>query len=152
MKSTEYQRELYYNDGSENVDSSFYLTYYSVCPEYDTCAEYLNMCQDGVDDHLHGYFECTETEGNNGQVAYIAPHCTDDGFNVTLGVYGDEDCNEYIGNGVDIANFIGEDIDSEEDALKSWYNSGNGVMDVLQYSNSDNVCILCGMSVSDRFF
>eukprot|EP00579_Thalassiosira_antarctica_P023689 CAMPEP_0201985950 /NCGR_PEP_ID=MMETSP0904-20121228/88833_1 /ASSEMBLY_ACC=CAM_ASM_000553 /TAXON_ID=420261 /ORGANISM="Thalassiosira antarctica, Strain CCMP982" /LENGTH=58 /DNA_ID=CAMNT_0048539767 /DNA_START=103 /DNA_END=276 /DNA_ORIENTATION=+ len=57
-------------------------------------------------------------ESSNGQVAYIGPHCAEDGFSVTLGIYADENCDEYIGNGVDIANYIGEEIDVEEDALK----------------------------------
>ena len=86
-------------------------------------------------------------ESSNGQVAYIGPHCVDGGFNVTLGVYADEDCNEYIGDGVNIANFLGVEIDPEEDALKSWYNSANGYLDVLEYSNEDNVCIPCGKEV-----
>mmetsp|Transcript_14683 Transcript_14683/g.25875 ORF Transcript_14683/g.25875 Transcript_14683/m.25875 type:complete len:640 (-) Transcript_14683:208-2127(-) len=123
----------------DNVNANFY----KVCPEYDTCAEYSTMCKQEVDDHLTEYFECTKTESNNGQVAYIAPHCAKDGFSVTLGVYSDEYCNEYIGDGVDISNFIGEEIDVEEDALKTWYNSANGALDILEYSNDANVCIPC---------
>ena len=35
------------------------------------------------------------------------------------------------------------EIDVDEDALKPWYNSANGALEVLQYSNEDNVCIPC---------
>lgn len=117
--------------------------FYNVCPEYDTCAEYTNYCEKEMDAGYSQYFECTEVERNNGQVAYIGPHCASDGFTITLGVYADEYCNEYIGNSVGIANYIGEEMNIEDDALKSYYNSANGVFDMLTYSNEDDVCIPC---------
>ena len=54
-------------------------------------------------------------------------------------------------NGVDIANYIGEEIDVEEDALKPWYNSVNGALDILEYSNEENVCITCRKGVSASY-
>lgn len=95
------------------------------------------------------YFECTEVERNNGQVAYIGPHCAEDGFTITLGVFSDEYCNEYIGNGVNIANFLGEEWDYEEDELKGFYNSAHGAtLDQLKFINEENVCIPCNKKVS----
>ena len=123
--------------------------YYDVCPEYDTCAEYQIF--GGMDESYTEYFECTEIERNNGQVAYISPHCAENGFTVTLGLYADEYCNEYIGNGADISNYLGETWDVEEDALKMWYNSANGAMDILEFSNEEEVCIPCRKSVSYCF-
>ena len=164
FKNSEEHRDLR-NYDDDNVNANFY----KVCPEYDTCAEYFTMCeqqaaededddddddadqQQGVDDHLTEYFVCTEMENNNGQVVYVGPHCAEDGFTVTLGAFSDEYCNEYIGNGVDIANYIGEELDVEDDALKPWYNSANGALDILEYSNEENVCIPCRKGVSDSF-
>ena len=121
--------------------------YYGACPEYDTCAEYQNF--GGMDDSYSEYFECTEIERNNGQVAYIGLHCAEDGYTITLGVFSDEYCNEYIGNGVNIANFLGEDFDWEEDALKGFYNSAHGeALDQLEFINEENVCIPCSKGVS----
>ena len=125
--------------------------YYNACPEYDTCNAYKNTCGNDIDDHLTQYFECTEVQKNNGVVAYVGPHCAKDGFTVTLGVFSDEDCNVYIGNSVDIGNFIGEELDVEEDALKSWYNSANGPLDMLEFSNEDDVCIPCRNGVSNYY-
>jgi hypothetical protein len=123
--------------------------YYNVCPEYDTCTEYKNLCDNNsIDEHLTEYFTCTAVQKNNGVQAYVGPHCAKDGFTVTLGVFSDEYCNDYIGNSVDIANFIGEEIDIESDSLKSWYNSANGPLDMLTYSNEDDVCIPCRNGVS----
>ncbi|KAL7552786.1 hypothetical protein ACHAWF_016051, partial [Thalassiosira exigua] len=127
-----------------NVDGGNAQNYiYKVCPVYDTCSEYKYTCNQGVDDHLTEYFECTEVESANGRVAYAGPHCSQDGFAVTIGLYADQYCNEYIGNGANIAKFIGEEIDLEEDAIKPWYNSMNGALDILKYSNEDDVCIPC---------
>jgi len=118
--------------------------YYNVCPEYDTCSEYQNMCGNGMDDSYTEYFECTAVSGNNDRVAYVGPHCAEDGFTITLGIFSDEYCSEWIGNGVNIANFIGEEIDYEEDVLKGFYNSAHGAaLDQLKYINEDNVCIPC---------
>jgi hypothetical protein len=91
---------------------------YNTCPEYDTCRLYQNVCNGGVDDSLTQYFTCTEVQrnnnnGNNNNVAYIGPHCASDGVSVTLGVYADENCNEYIGKGVNIANFLGYELDAD---------------------------------------
>ena len=122
--------------------------YYNVCPEYDTCQEYSNMCNQGMDDSLTQYFECQEVEKANGQVAYVGPHCAEDGFTITLGVYSDEYCSDYIGNGAQIENFIGQEMNIDEDELKSYYNSANGVLDLLQFSNEDDVCIPCRKAVS----
>ncbi|KAL3812031.1 hypothetical protein ACHAXA_008937 [Cyclostephanos tholiformis] len=49
--------------------------------------------------------------------------CSQDGFTITLGVYSDENCYDYIGNGIDIASF---GIDVGDDALRSYYNSAMG--------------------------
>ena len=117
---------------------------YDACPEYDTCKYYKNV---EYTDEYSQWFGCTEVEKNNGQVAYVSPHCAEDGRTITLGVYSDEKCYTYIGAGVDVSNFIGEEL--EEDALKSYYNSAFGAtLDQLEYVNEDQVCITCKRQVS----
>jgi len=136
------------------------VTFYEACPEYDLCSEYQNVqayLEEGEDDDgddITQFFECTEVERNNGNVAYIGPHCAEDGFTVTLGVFADEDCFEYIGYGVDIRSFIDDDEVAEElanyaedDPLRSYYNSANGPsLDMLAWSNEWNVCIPCNQN------
>jgi len=87
---------------------------YHICPEYDTCRYYKDSCDHGVDDSLSRYFECVEVETSNGQEVWIGPHCASDGITITLGVYGDEYCNEFIGNGVNIANILGYVLEGDE--------------------------------------
>lgn len=119
----------------------------SYCPEYNTCKYYADLCNAGIDDTLEDYFECTQVErASNGQVAYIGPHCSQDGVTVTLGVYSDEYCNDYIGNGVDIKNFLGYEL--EEDALADYVKGSLTSLTIPEnlrdyYNPSDQLCIPC---------
>merc|ERR1719221_141735 len=54
------------------------VTFYEACPEYDLCSEYQNVMtylqeqeEEDDGDDLTKFFECTEVERNNGNVAYI---------------------------------------------------------------------------------
>lgn len=138
---------------------------YNTCPEYDTCRLYQNVCNSELDDSLTQYFECTEVQKNNNansNSAYIGPHCASDGFTITLGVYADENCNEYIGKGVNIANYLGYELDGTElgaivtgslidiipengvIAERERYSSLYDPEEMTEYySPVDNVCIPC---------
>jgi len=142
-------RKLEFEEFKRSEEHRNLANYYNVCPEYDTCAEYSKMCQQGMQDEFSDYFECTEVESSSGQTAYIGPHCSEDGFTLTIAVYADQYCNEYIGNGVEIANFVGFEIDEEEDLFHDYYNSAYGTtLSQLKYINEDNVCISCASAVS----
>eukprot|EP00804_Cyclotella_cryptica_P003347 CCRYP_012836-RA/>CCRYP_012836-RA protein AED:0.38 eAED:0.39 QI:0/1/0.66/1/1/1/3/44/673 len=135
------------------------INYYAVCPEYDTCKYYSNLCKAGIDDALEEYFECTQVERKNGRIAYIGPHCSEDGKSVTLGVYSDENCNEYIGKGTNINNILGFRLD--QNALAG-YVTGSLARDVIPddyyekywseelqayYNPQEQLCIPCATSM-----
>lgn len=84
---------------------------YDACPEYDTCHIYKNICEAGLDETFTQYFECTQIERGDGKIVYVAPHCASNGVNVTLGLYSDEYCSEYIGS--DTTNYLGYKIDAD---------------------------------------
>jgi len=133
---------------------------YAACPEYDICHSFSQICKTGLDDTLTEYFDCTQVQKSNGQTAYMGPHCSADGVTITLGVYSDEYCSEYIGNGVSAASFLGYELEGDE---LSPYVSGN-LMDVLPekdvlsymessanidaeyYRPADSLCIPCKAS------
>ncbi len=132
---------------------------YGACLEYDTCHIYSKICQAGLDDSLTQYFECTQVQKQNGQIAYVGPHCAADGITITLGIYSDEDCNNYIGNGLNIANFIGFALEGDElspyvtgslidiipeDAIKSQKSMYSTLYASTEnYTPVDNMCIPC---------
>ena len=114
------------------------------CLEVNTCRYYENI--EYVDDYSQ-WFECTAVEVSEGLEAYVGPHCGEDGSVITLGVYSDEDCSEYIGDGVDVSKFIGQNIQGDE--LKDYYNSAYGAsLTQLEFVNEDAVCIPCSTTVS----
>ncbi|KAL7462349.1 hypothetical protein ACHAXS_002730 [Conticribra weissflogii] len=112
----------------------------SVCPEYNACKIYEDVCGGDIDSDYAEYFECTEVENKYGQVAYIGPHCAEDGVTITLGLYSDQNCYEYIGKGTSMRNFLGEDL--AEDALSD-YVTGS-LESVVEYWNPmEQLCIPC---------
>lgn len=132
---------------------------YGTCPEYDTCKYYQKICGHDLDDSLTQYFECTEVERNNGMIAYIGPHCGQDGKTVTLGLYSDENCNEYIGNSFNINNFLGYTL---EDGALDGYVTGSLARDIIPddyfeqywsedlqayYNPQEQMCIPCAASL-----
>lgn len=118
---------------------------YNACPEYDICHSYAKTCATGLNNGMESYFECTKVQKQNGQTAYMGPHCSADGTSVTLGVYSDEYCSEYIGNGVSVSSFLGYELEGDE---FSPYMNGNLMdvlpeEDVLNYPAADSMCIPC---------
>ena len=137
MGGRELNEDITYEQWRQHYSSRELGDYYSVCPEYDLCVTYNNVCGHGLDDDLTEYFKCTEVQRNNGMVAYIGPHCAEDGYKITLGIYADEECNQYIGKGVNIQTFIGQQLD--EDPLSFYYN------------NEQQICIPCRAGVRPLF-
>ena len=136
------QRRLSFEEFKSTEEHRNLGGYYGVCPEYDTCAQYQKI---KFKDNWSSYFECTEVQKSNGQTAYVGPHCASDGFTITLGVYSDENCYDYIGDGISISSF---GLNVEDDALKSYYNSAMGAtFEQLKYVEEDTVCIPCNSEV-----
>jgi hypothetical protein len=135
------------------------INYYAACPEYDTCKYYKNLCKAGFDSSIEKYFTCTKVQRSNGRDAYIGPHCSDDGSTVTLGIYSDENCYEYIGNRVNVNNYLGFQLD--KNALEG-YVTGSLARDVIPddyfekywsdelqafYDPQEQLCIPCAASM-----
>lgn len=139
-----------WKDDIENLDGDFSWNVHRElggCPGINSCWSYKKVCNNGAESDFEDYFECTEVERNNGMTVYVGPHCASDGFTVNLGVYGDEYCNEYIGNGVDIQNVLGEKL--EENYLLEYV---SGTVDALnqmnEYFPEFGFCIPCKAQVS----
>lgn len=79
----------------------------------ETCGDYDDDYDENAEneDGMGGFSACTQIDDN----IYLGPHCNADGYTITLGVYADEYCDEYIGDQVNIYEVLGYDIDEEFD-------------------------------------
>eukprot|EP00985_Skeletonema_marinoi_P014731 scaffold7520_cov140-Skeletonema_marinoi.AAC.1 len=93
--------------------------------EWYSCSVYDKVCDVGFEGNYADFLECSEVQKSNGMVAYTQATCSEDGEAITLGLYSDESCSEDITSKVNIANWIGEEVD--EDTMAHYYkriNSG----------------------------
>ena len=121
--------------------------------EWYSCSVYGKVCSVGIEDNYSDFLECTEVQKNNGIVAYTQATCSEDGESITLGLYSDESCSDDITSKVNMANWIGEDV--EEDTMEHHYKRINsGLAELIEtYGGStsvdpESVCLPCGVEVS----
>jgi len=106
------------------------------CKYYNECVNYLDVCdpdaneddqnQDDGDDYYQEFeyeelFECTEV--NNGDddssALWVGPHCGSDHMTITIGVFSDEYCTQYVGDDVDVVKLTKMKID--QDTLSEYF-------------------------------
>lgn len=106
-----YVDDDYYKDddsagGNANGDHS-YCRYSSSCYNYQSvCSNYNPNAMD-----FANYFSCRQAMVGN-QYVFIGPHCNGDGFSMTLGVFNDYECSEYLGTIADAQDLTGIDFDA----------------------------------------
>lgn len=123
-----------------------------------SCKVYYQPCNNGgFDDDYEDYLTCNEVDKNNGAVAYTQATCAEDGQTMTIGIYSDEECTVDISSQVNIANWIGEEIDDE--AMEHYYKKTNSALAGLIESyggttsvDPNSVCLKCKASVSRLYF
>lgn len=108
-----YENQDNNDDGNQNeFNAAEDCEYYSVCANYKSaCNEYSNL---GFD--VEDYFECGAFNIGN-TAGYLGPHCASDGKTISLGIYSDEDCNDYTSDISQIASYLSID----ENELESYY-------------------------------
>lgn len=124
-----YDQEINYNEAQICADGSEcdYCVYqneqiYKYCDSY-VCGDYYTYCSDLYKTEEQKEFdpldflECTAWENGNGQVYYIAPHCGSDHYTISLGVFSDENCVEYVGADISLSTVLGFQFD-DKDVLK----------------------------------
>eukprot|EP00984_Skeletonema_dohrnii_P004294 scaffold1520_cov91-Skeletonema_dohrnii-CCMP3373.AAC.7 len=105
-----------------------------------------------LSDNYADFLECSEVQKSNGMVAYTQATCSEDGEAITLGLYSDESCSEDITSKVNIANWIGEEVD--EDTMAHYYKRINsGLAELIEtYGGTtsvdpESVCLPCGVEL-----
>lgn len=117
----------FYNDGDQNANNQDMCSLYtSACADYKSaCKDYSQYATD-----MENYFQCAEFQIGD-YSGYLGPHCRSDGKTIGIGLYKDENCNEYNSDFIDISSMLGMEL--SDDNLKAYY--------------SDQ-CISCDASVS----
>ncbi|KAL3816101.1 hypothetical protein ACHAXA_004526 [Cyclostephanos tholiformis] len=149
MNNGNCRRDLKYDDFKNNKTGEMQR---ELGMNFGACTNYATTCNGALDVDFKDYFECKQANG-----AWVGPHCSEDGYSVTLGVFSDEGCNVFLGGNV--ANYI--DIDEDyldetgimaQDALTDWYNSRHGELSFLFEGEDENVCIPCKEEAYDSLY
>ena len=140
---------------------------YTACAEYASCEQYKSTCNSGLNNYLTQYFTCSQVQGNS--ALYIGPYCDgDDGVSISLGVFKDQYCSEYVGDSIPIESLLGSYFDNDSlfepyltgslvdfmdetsvEAHKEIISSGNFSYssELAEYYNPlDQICIPCKAS------
>lgn len=72
------------------------------------CEEYEDEDYNYEDEEDARYAMCTQID--NGY--YVAPHCGNDGFTISLAIYSDDSCNEYVSD-ISIQEVLGYDVEGD---------------------------------------
>jgi len=121
--------EKYFYDGGNNDTHA--------CKYYEACYNYKSLCSDyGGDDEVkddgyinfayEDFFECMKVDGvgdnNDNNAVYLGPYCNPkDLKTISIGVFTDESCTEYIGDKISIYDATG--MAMKDDALSMHYSS-----------------------------
>lgn len=90
---------------------------YATCDSY-VCGDYYSYCSD-----LYGqqnqfdvseFLECAPYETQYGDIFYLGPHCGSDHYTISLGIFKDENCLEYVGEDVSLSEVLGFQHDDGE--------------------------------------
>lgn len=58
-------------------------------------------------DDLYQFLDCTEYVNEYGQQYFVGPHCGSDHYTISLGVFSDENCVNYLGETVSLSKVLG---------------------------------------------
>jgi len=62
---------------------------------------------------LYQFLECTEYINEYDQQYFVGPHCASDHYTISLGVFADENCVEYLGETISLSKVLGYGYDEE---------------------------------------
>jgi hypothetical protein len=71
------------------------------CEYYNACRNYNQACKNynpDTDDSAHAEILGCTAFALGSDVVYLGPHCASDGKSITMGLYKDSSCTEYVGN------------------------------------------------------
>src|SRR3569832_297302 len=122
--------------------------YSTVCKNYKSVCSSSTMSAYSYNDQT-SYFSCTQFQIGS-SYGYVGPHCRSDGKTIGLGIYKDPYCGVYIGDTIDLSQYMTVDDKALSAYVTKSCISCNGIesFDLLtddQVQNvSGTVCPVCG--------
>ena len=90
---------------------------FSKCDDY-VCRDYYTYCSDLYGERkqfdISEFLECAPYNTQSGDVYYLGPHCGSDHYTISLGVFSDENCLEYVGEDVTLSKVLGFQYSDED--------------------------------------
>jgi hypothetical protein len=96
--------------------------------------QYQGNNNNNQQNELYKFLDCTEYVNDYGQRWYIGPHCGSDHYTISLGIFADENCVQYLGETVSLSKVLGYGMDDE------------------QFFHLPHECISCDGAVSREHF
>ena len=117
-ENIQYQEQLVCQDGSTCDYCEFMNEQeYSNCDDY-VCRDYYTYCSDLYGERkqfdISEFLECAPYNTQSGDVYYLGPHCGSDHYTISLGVFSDENCLEYVGEDVTLSKVLGFQYSDED--------------------------------------
>jgi len=105
-------KRMYYEDNQQNDDYQ-----YGQQQQYNNNGGYeyydYDYRESTDQNELYQFLECTEYVNEYGQQYFVGPHCASDHYTISLGVFADENCVEYLGETISLSKVLGYGYDDE---------------------------------------
>merc|ERR1711865_470449 len=75
--------------------------------------KYYDYNQQQEENELYQFLECTEYINEYGKQYFVGPHCASDHYTISLGVFSDENCVDYLGETISLSKVLGYGYDDE---------------------------------------
>ena len=95
----------YYQNYQQNYQQNMQNNYYESNYNYQEQQQNKN--------ELYQFLECSEYENEYGQQFFVGPHCGSDHYTISLGVFSDENCVNYVGETISLSKVLGYGYDDE---------------------------------------
>merc|ERR1712194_952243 len=110
MPCDEYVCKDYYTYCSELYEPNYKKMYNDDYQQQQNNDDYPEQTEQN---ELYQFLECTEYVNEYDQQYFVGPHCASDHYTISLGVFADENCVEYLGETISLSKVLGYGYDEE---------------------------------------
>lgn len=109
MQNTNYNMQQYYGEDF-NTNPYYYM---NGGGGGGSNYNYQKATQESQQNGMYQFLTCTEYVNEYGQQFFVGPHCGSDHYTISLGVFADENCVDYLGETISMSKVLGYGYDEE---------------------------------------